>query len=261
MVYSKKNSNKNSKDVNKKNISPRRQVDGIVKRQKPESVSMLLEEKEIISSDLTTTSNNDLNSVDENKRLFMKVAGVAGLGLAASALFPKSADAYVAGSTPTSNVVGSKDASNNRINPAKEDGNLATIAGKDFATQTTLAAMKAKTDLLTFDVSNNLLTASSGGASAVGIKDSSDVRINPVQDDTVVLLRRVVKLMESQAVVDSQMRQRVVVDTGAIVVSGSVTVATITSLSQLAGVDSRWQIIDWSRQAYNSGIRAHLINA
>lgn len=37
------------------------------------------------------------------------------------------------------------------INPAAEDGNLATLAGKDFATQTTLAAIKGKTDNLPAD--------------------------------------------------------------------------------------------------------------
>jgi len=38
------------------------------------------------------------------------------------------------------------DAAGNVINPAKEDGNLATIAGKDFATETTLTAIKTGTD-------------------------------------------------------------------------------------------------------------------
>ncbi|MDD5092786.1 MAG: hypothetical protein PHV74_00170 [Dehalococcoidia bacterium] len=33
-----------------------------------------------------------------------------------------------------------------QINPAQEDGNLATLTGKDFATQTTLALIKTKTD-------------------------------------------------------------------------------------------------------------------
>lgn len=252
----------NSKNTSNRSVTSRNNIDSLPRSKIKKNIDQnnILHVSQPIEE--ATRIHDEVNKdIDDNKRAFLKIAGVAGLGIAASALFPKGAEAYVTGSTPTSNVVGSKDASNNRINPAKEDGNLATIAGKDFATQTTLAAMKAKTDLLTFDVSNNLLTASSGGSSVVGLKDSSDVRINPVQDDTVVLLRRVVKLMESQAVVDSQMRQRVVVDTGAIVVSGSVTVATITSLSQLAGVDSRWQIIDWSRQAYNSGIRAHLINA
>ena len=40
--------------------------------------------------------------------------------------------------------VGVFNATDQRINPAKEDGNLATLAGKDFATQTTLAAVLAK---------------------------------------------------------------------------------------------------------------------
>jgi hypothetical protein len=39
------------------------------------------------------------------------------------------------------------------------------------------------------------------------------------------------------------------------------TVTAVTSLNQIAGVDSRWQIIDWSRQAYNSGIRGNLLNS
>ena len=87
--------------------------------------------------------------------------------------------------------------------------------------------------------------------------------VNPVQDETIILLRRLVKIMESQAVVDNQMRQRVVVDAmPTTAVSGSLTTAgTVSSLNQIAGVDSRWQIIDWSRQAYNSGIRSNLINS
>lgn len=98
------------------------------------------------------------------------------------------------------------------------------------------------------------------------LTDTESNLINPVQDETVILLRRLVKVMESQAVVDNQMRQRVVVDVmPTTAVSGSLTsagtVSTVTSLSQIAGVDSRWQIIDWSRQAYNSGIRNNLINS
>ena len=39
------------------------------------------------------------------------------------------------------------DASGTVINPAKEDGNLAALAGKDFATQTTLASVLSKLDI------------------------------------------------------------------------------------------------------------------
>ena len=104
------------------------------------------------------------------------------------------------------------------------------------------------------------------------LTDNNGVVVNPAQDETVILLRRLVKVMESQAVVDSQMRQRVTVDvmpttavSGSLTTAGTVSTVTsvtaITSLNQLAGVDSRWQIIDWSRQAYNSGIRSNLINS
>jgi hypothetical protein len=74
--------------------------------------------------------NENTEVVDDNKRLFLKVAGVAGLGMAASTLFPKSVDAYVAGSTPTSNVVGLKDDSNTRINPATEETLASIIEGQ-----------------------------------------------------------------------------------------------------------------------------------
>lgn len=95
------------------------------------------------------------------------------------------------------------------------------------------------------------------------LANNSGTIINPVQDETVILLRRLVKIMESQSVVDNQMRQRVVVDAmPTTAVSGSLTTAgSISTLNQIAGVDSRWQIVDWSRQAYNSGIRSNLINS
>ncbi len=88
-----------------------RRVDGICHARK-----INIEEKFEIEN-----GNLDQTEVDDSKRLFMKVAGAAGLGIAASALLPKSSEAYVAGSTPTSNVVGLKDDSNTRINPATEE--------------------------------------------------------------------------------------------------------------------------------------------
>ena len=76
-------------------------------------------------------SEQEENSdVDGGKRMFLKLAGVAGLGMAASAILPKTADAYVAGSTPTSNVVGLKDDSNTRINPATDESLLSLLTGQ-----------------------------------------------------------------------------------------------------------------------------------
>jgi hypothetical protein len=58
---------------------------------------------------------------DKNKRTFLKVAGIAGAGLIASQILPKKADALIMGSSPTTGVVGVKNSSNSRINPATEE--------------------------------------------------------------------------------------------------------------------------------------------
>lgn len=75
-------------------------------------------------------SKEEEKMLDERRRVFLKVAGIAGLGLIASSAFPKSAKAYVAGSTPTSNVVGVKDTSNTRINPATEETVSSLLSGQ-----------------------------------------------------------------------------------------------------------------------------------
>lgn len=191
----------------------------------------------------------------------MKMAGIVGAGTAVSLLLPKKAEALVLGGAPTSGVVGVKDASNNRINPAKEDGNLATVASQaglmtfdsvsqpanllvkiasisstvDIGLQntsniainpatedgnlatvaskaTTIATNTTKLTSLNFDGSGNLLTATSGSASVVGLKDATGTTINPASEDSNVYLRRIVKLLESQAVVDGSSRQRVNID-------------------------------------------------
>lgn len=77
------------------------------------------------------SSDSQVQSLDSSKRLFLKIAGVAGLGVVASSLFPKQARAYVAGGAPTSNVVGIKDDSNTRINPATEETLSAIVRGQN----------------------------------------------------------------------------------------------------------------------------------
>ncbi len=72
----------------------------------------------------------DTQGVDNNRRMFFKAASVAGLGLVATAVLPKSASAYIAGGAPTSNVVGVKDDANNRINPATEETVAALLTGQ-----------------------------------------------------------------------------------------------------------------------------------
>lgn len=147
MVNSKNSLNlKKDKNTFKKSISSRPQVDGISKKNRllevGDSVNnslLIKKENKIIPKKVETIVEPvfDKSSIDDNKRMFLKVAGVAGLGLAASALFPKSADAYVTGSTPTSNVVGLKDATNTRINPATDETLNSLISGQGVTKLTT----------------------------------------------------------------------------------------------------------------------------
>ena len=248
---------------------------------------------------------------DSGKRTFLRLAGLVGVGLVASSVLPKKAEAYVLGGAPTSPVVGLKNSSNIRVNPATDDtlqtisaqtskmtfdgsGDLYVQAATNFssqlenassvvinpATEDSLAAIKAQTNKLTFDGSNNLLTSGSGGAGGtVSVQDTTGTQINPATEDSLILLRRMVKLMESQAAVDSSNRQRITLDslgpataiTNTVPVSGTVTVSSITAgtvtvgnaslattVSTLAGQNDQ-MFQDFARTAYATGIRQNLV--
>lgn len=124
---------KNTSDFHLKHTSNesnflRVQVDGIYRKNR---ISKINTDSNEVDFQNKNNSEHDVHVVDDNKRLFLKAAGVAGLGLAAGALFPKGAEAYVAGGTPTSNVVGVKDDSNTRINPATEETLSSLLTGQE----------------------------------------------------------------------------------------------------------------------------------
>jgi len=101
------------------------------------------------------------------------------------------------------------------------------------------------------------------------------------QDDTIVILARILKLLESLSIVDSAQRQRITLDSvtggltlGAVTVSsGTITVGSgtvnanlnaggnligsINNLATIAGMD-REMYINQARTAYNTGISAKL---
>ena len=82
---------------------------------------------------------------DQGKRTFLKVASIAGASaIASQILSPKKASAFIMGSSPTTGVVGVKNAANTRINPATEE----TVS--TLATEVTAATL-LKTSDLTFD--------------------------------------------------------------------------------------------------------------
>ncbi len=80
---------------------------------------------------------SETNISDKNKRLFLKILGGIGLGLFTSGLLPKKTEALIMGNTPTSNVVGLRNSSNTRINPATEDTLQSVRTGQGVQKKTT----------------------------------------------------------------------------------------------------------------------------
>lgn len=109
---------------------------------------------------LAESADSGRISVDDHKkRTFLKVAGVAGAGLVASQLLPHKASALVMGSSPTTGIVGVKNSSNARINPATEE---------------TLSDL-LKTSDLTFDAGSLEVKITSLPTNSNSFSDSGDI--------------------------------------------------------------------------------------
>jgi len=254
---------KSNDNTPKKSIYSRSQVDSLIKKEKkPQKENLVknisdqteknkkknkIEEVKLV----TTPTKKEDSSVDDNRRTFMKVAGIAGIGLAASAILPKQANAYVAGSTPTSNVVGIKNVANAKINPATED---------------TLGSVKTQTDKLTFDGSNNLLTKSASTVSNI-----AGTQINPateetlanvgvsVNDQSIWMLRKILTLLKPLGMTTGAGSNRLSIDINALPTLATVTtVGTVTNLAYIGNVNSFSLMKDTSRNAYANGIRGNL---
>lgn len=105
---------------------------------KRKSVHKNTDANEII---IATPAKHDSSvEADDKKRAFLKIAGIAGASLIASQLLPKKADALIMGSTPSSSVVGVKDDSNTRINPATEETLSSLVTGQGVTKLTTSLA-------------------------------------------------------------------------------------------------------------------------
>lgn len=77
---------------------------------------------------------------DQQKRVFLRALGVFVLGIFATTLFPKKADALVMGSAPSSSVVGVKNAANARVSPATEETLASLLAGNEVQKKTVTLA-------------------------------------------------------------------------------------------------------------------------
>ena len=107
------------------------------------------------------------------------------------------------------------------------------------------------------------------------LTDANGVVVTPASEESIVLLRRIVKLLESQSATDIGNRQRVTIDaiTGALTLATITTVGTVSAVTgitnalpagtntlgnvTLGGADQR-QFIDTARTAYNTGVRSKL---
>lgn len=101
---------------------------------------------------------------------------------------------------------------------------------------------------------------------AIDVSDSNPLPTrSPRSDDLLVMLSRIVKLLESNAVVDAAQRQRVAIDAGTLpavtTVTTVTTVATVTAANNLvanAGMD-REQYINIAKNVYANSIRSKLV--
>jgi hypothetical protein len=178
---------------------------------------------------------SDLSPItDDKKRTFLKVAGVAGAGLIASQLVPKKADALILGSTPSSSVVGVKDAGNTRINPAKEDGNLATIK-----TNTDTLTASGAGGYIRQDSTATIAKETGGNLATLAAKDfATQATLQTVAKDVTIQdlynqLSLVLDKLEFGAITDKSKTLLVQLDPKLTSTTAVATVATVTTVSNM----------------------------
>ena len=105
-------------------------------------------------------------------------------------------------------------------------------------------------------IAGNVVTLNAS-VSTTGMSATDDLQIfyedantNAASDESVILLRRIAKLLEPIGTQDSAQRQRISI--------ASAEVGFTTNPTTIASVDARFQITDWARVSYNTGIRAKL---
>lgn len=109
----------------------------LIRRQSVRSAfSSMTETATIITSHEQSTNQNSSKINNGDKRAFIKALGVAGVGVAAATLIPNKAHALIMGSSPTTGVVGVKNSSNVRVNPATEETVSTLLKASDLTFDT-----------------------------------------------------------------------------------------------------------------------------
>lgn len=89
----------------------------------------------------------------------------------------------------------------------------------------------------------------------VNLLDENGQVINPAEDESVILLRRLLFMAQSLGARDVSGFLRVNIS-GA---DSTVSINTVNTVNAYGGVSSIQQITDWARTAYNTGIRSNII--
>lgn len=151
--------------------------------------------------------------------------------------------------------------------------------GKEYpAVTTTSDGQYERLDVMSKIVgaTGNTLGVNTDGSIDIEIKDQSGTPINPASEESILLLRRIVKLLESNSVVDIASRQKIALDastTGIFAYPGlgggslaNTPTAGAPNGAQTAypitvwetPVDQRWRVMEESRVSYQIGIRNNL---
>ena len=153
----------------------------------PNSHSFLLIRRTVVEPSLAPETENvvatapqsaDLeqpNVKDRDKRNFLRVAGIAAAAGIIALVSPRKAQALILGSSPTTGVVGVKDSTEARINPATEE----TVSS--LATEATAATLLKTTDL-TLDAGSLQVKVTSLPTGSSSFSDSGDVAKSALVD-------------------------------------------------------------------------------
>lgn len=130
-------------------------TDSFVLIRKPIAVADISQSTDSINSPQADEEQTKVN--DQGKRNFLKFAGIAGAGIAAATLLPNKAHALIMGSSPTTGVVGVKNAANTRINPATEETVSSLSSFSDSANVAKKGLVHATTRNVQVDVLSSVL--------------------------------------------------------------------------------------------------------
>lgn len=133
-------------------------------------------------------------------------------------------------------------------------------------TEESLVTVKNKTNNLLFDADSGLKTTGLAPTldSSVNVKDLTTVAMSPAGNEKLVLLRQMVKLMESKGTVDVGNNRRIVVDgfagsvlTGTGVSGDGVPLVTMASdyPTAITGVNTSTNYMGWNSQMFKDTAR------